>query len=116
MRRGINRGTRRSPTPARSWDRWSTSPEQVRAVPLNPRTDIYPFGIVLFELFTGRVPFRGDTPMATMLKHLTRACSLSRLPPEALLELRARVTRGHLLERRQERLGRSHLARDERGE
>ena len=46
------------------------SPEQVRAAPLDARSDIYSFGIVLFELFTGRVPFRGDTPMSTMLKHL----------------------------------------------
>ena len=49
------------------------SPEQVRALPLDARSDIYSFGIVLFELFTGRVPFHGDSPMTTMLKQLETA-------------------------------------------
>ena len=46
------------------------SPEQARSQPLDPRTDIYALGIVIFEIFTGRVPFHGDTPVATLLKHL----------------------------------------------
>jgi serine/threonine protein kinase len=46
------------------------SPEQARSQPLDSRTDIYALGIVIFEIFTGRVPFHGDTPVATLLKHL----------------------------------------------
>ncbi len=46
------------------------SPEQVRGQKLSFGCDIYALGIVVFELFTGRVPFRGDTPIGTLMKHL----------------------------------------------
>jgi serine/threonine-protein kinase len=46
------------------------SPEQARGERVDSRTDIYALGIVIFEIFTGEVPFHGETPLATIMKHL----------------------------------------------
>lgn len=46
------------------------SPEQCRGETLDARSDVYSLGVMVFELFTGQVPFRGDSLMATLFKHI----------------------------------------------
>lgn len=46
------------------------SPEQLSGAELDPRSDLYAAGVVLFECLTGRVPFEADTTWALVAKHL----------------------------------------------
>ena len=69
------------------------SPEQCRGDQLDFRSDLYSLGIVVYEIFTGRVPFHGETVMSTLLKQLQDPPPLdgpaaARLPPSIVPVLR----------------------------
>jgi eukaryotic-like serine/threonine-protein kinase len=62
------------------------SPEQIKQYPLNQKTDLYSLGVVLFQMLTGRLPFRANNPATLVYRIINQdapsVCALNpNLPP-----------------------------------
>ncbi|MFW6074773.1 MAG: serine/threonine-protein kinase [Chloroflexota bacterium] len=51
------------------------APEQASGEGIGPASDLYAVGVILYEMLTGQLPFRGDNPVQVMYRHV------SELPP-----------------------------------
>lgn len=66
------------------------SPEQAQGLPATELSDIYSFGIVLYEMFTGNLPFEGESAVSIAMKHAQEEpIPPSRLNPKIPPELEA---------------------------
>jgi eukaryotic-like serine/threonine-protein kinase len=63
------------------------SPEQVEGRTVDPRSDLYSFGVTSYEMLAGRPPFEGETPLSVAVQHL-------RTEPDRLENIRPDLPEG----------------------
>lgn len=84
------------------------TPEQVEGDQVTARTDIYSFGVLLYEMLSGRVPFSASIPDGVLAKHLQEvpvALSTLRREIPTVLELRVKQALEKEPEKRQRYVG-----------
>src|SRR5207249_1357252 len=69
------------------------SPEQARGLPVDKRADIWAYGVVLYEMLTGREMFSGETVSDALAAVLKTDVDWSALPPETPMSIRRLLRR-----------------------
>jgi serine/threonine-protein kinase len=69
------------------------SPEQAKGKTADRRADIWSFGVVLFEMLSGRRPYRGETASETLARVIEREPELEALPPRTPVKIRELIRR-----------------------